>query len=85
MLDRIANTYFTSDVDAKNRVRSLNEYNKINLNEMGRNSMQDDGFFKVSQQSDHEFGDEIACIDGQSNKFEWMMNDDNNDNNNDDD
>ena len=62
--DKIANIYFTSDVDARNRVRDLNEYNKINLNEMGRKSMQDDGFFKVSQQSDHEFGDEIACIDG---------------------
>ena len=40
MLDKIANTYFTSDADAKNRVRSLNEYNKINLNEMRRTNMQ---------------------------------------------
>ena len=32
--DKIANIYFTSDVDARNRVRDLNEYNKINLNEM---------------------------------------------------
>ena len=38
--DIIANVYFTSDVDAKNRVRSLNEYNKINLNEMRRTNMQ---------------------------------------------
>ena len=30
--DKIANIYFTSDVDARNRVRDLNEYNKINLN-----------------------------------------------------
>ena len=62
--NRITNIHFQSNVGANDRVRSLNEYNKINLNEMGRNSMQDDGFFKVSQQSDHEFGDEIACIDG---------------------
>ena len=34
--DKIANIYFTSDVDARNRVRDLNEYNKINLNEMRR-------------------------------------------------
>ena len=34
--DKIANMYFTSDVDAKKRVRDLNEYNKINLNEMRR-------------------------------------------------
>ena len=35
----IAKIYFTSDVDAKDRVRSLN------LNEMRRKNMQDDGFF----------------------------------------
>ena len=32
----IAKIYFTSDVDAKDKVRGLNEYNKINLNEMRR-------------------------------------------------
>ena len=36
-------TYFTSDVDAKDRIRSLNEFNKINLNEMRRTSVHDDG------------------------------------------
>ena len=30
--DKIANVYFTSDINARNRVRDLNEYNKINLN-----------------------------------------------------
>ena len=39
----------TSDVDARNRVRDLNEYNKINLNEMGRKNMPDDGVFNISQ------------------------------------
>ena len=34
--DKIANIYFTGGVDARNRVRDLNEYNKINLNEMRR-------------------------------------------------
>ena len=34
--DKIANIYFTSDVDARNGVRDLNEYNKINLSEMRR-------------------------------------------------
>ena len=48
--DKIANIYFTSDVDARNRVRDLNEYNKINLNEMRRKNMPDDGdgAFKIS-------------------------------------
>ena len=32
--DKIANIFFTSDFDARNRVRDLNEYNKINLNEI---------------------------------------------------
>ena len=26
--DRVANVYFTSDVDAKNRIRSLDEFSK---------------------------------------------------------
>ena len=30
--DKIATMYFTSDVEAKDRVRGLNEFNKINLN-----------------------------------------------------
>ena len=30
--DRTANVYFTSDVDDKNSIRSLNEFPKINLN-----------------------------------------------------
>ena len=71
MPDRIANIYFTSDVDAEDRVRSLNESNKINLNEIRRKSAQDDGFFNVSQHSDHELDDEIASMDdGQSNEFD---------------
>ena len=48
----------------KKRVQnSLNEFNKFNLNEMRRNSVQGDGFFNVSQYSNHEFDDEIASID----------------------
>ena len=45
--DKIANIYFTSDVDARNRVRDLNEYNKINLNVMRRKNMPDDGAFSI--------------------------------------
>ena len=30
--DRVANIYFTSDVNAKSRISSLNESSKINLN-----------------------------------------------------
>jgi len=57
-----ANVYFTSDVDAKNRIRSLNELSKINLNEIRRTSMHDDGVFNDYQFSDQEFNDEIASI-----------------------
>ena len=34
--DRTANVYFTSDVDDKNSIRSLNEFPKINLNGIRR-------------------------------------------------
>jgi hypothetical protein len=50
--DRIANVYFTSDVDAKNRIRSLNEFFKINLNAIRRAGMHDDGVFNDCQLSD---------------------------------
>ena len=52
----------TSDVDAKNRIRSLNEFSKINLNAIRRAGMHDDGVFNDGQFSDHEFDDEIASI-----------------------
>ena len=52
--DKIANIYFTGGVDARNRVRDLNENNKINLNEMRRNNMPDDGVFNISQNSNHD-------------------------------
>ena len=35
----------TSDVDAKNRIGSLNEFSKINLNAIRRVGMHDDGVF----------------------------------------
>ena len=43
--DRTANVYFTStsDIDTKNRIRSLNEFSKINLNAIRREGMHDDG------------------------------------------
>ena len=43
--DRVANVYFTSDVDAKSRISSLNEFSKINLNEVRRAGAHDDGVF----------------------------------------
>ena len=65
--DRTANVYFTSDVDAKNRIRSLNEFSKINLNAIRRAGMHDDRVFNDCQLSDQEFDDEIASIDSQTN------------------
>ena len=43
--DRMANVHFTSDIDAENRIRSLNEFFKINLNAIRRERMHDDGVF----------------------------------------
>ena len=37
------------------KIRSLNEFHKINLNEMRRKSAQDDEVFNDCQYSDHEF------------------------------
>ena len=34
--DRVANVYFTSDVDTKSRISSLNEFYRINLNDIRR-------------------------------------------------
>ena len=59
---KTANVYFTSDVDAKNRIRSLNEFSKIILNAIRRAGMHDDGVFNDCQLSDQEFNDEIASI-----------------------
>ena len=49
--DRTANVYFTStsDIDTKNRIRSLNEFSKINLNAIRREGVHDDGVFKDYQ------------------------------------
>ena len=64
--DRTVNVYFTSDIDAKNRIRSLNEFSKINLNAMRREGMHDDGVFNDCQFSDQEFDDEIVSLDSQT-------------------
>ena len=64
---RTANVYFPGDIDAKNRsrIRSLNEFSKINLAEcdIRREGMHAWrwSFFKMIV-SDHEFDDEIVSI-----------------------
>ena len=60
--DRTANVYFTitSDVDAKNRIRSLNEFSEINLNAIRREGMHDDEILNDCQLSGQEFDDEVA-------------------------
>ena len=60
--DRIANVYFTSDVDAKNRIRSLNEFFKINLNAIRRAGMHDDGVFNDCHLSDQEFVEKLPLL-----------------------
>ena len=64
--DRTVNVYFTYDVDAKNRIRSLNEFSKINLNAMRREGMHDDGVYNDCQFSDQELDDEIVSVDSQA-------------------
>ena len=64
--DRVANVYFTSDVDAKSRISSLNEFSKINLNEIRRAGVHDDEVFNECKLSDQEFDDEIASITSNS-------------------
>ena len=59
--------YFTSDVDTKDRDRSLNEYSKINLSEMRRKSMPDDGVFNISQNRNHSVDNDVESNDSQAN------------------
>ena len=69
MLDTylVANVYFTSDVDAKSRISSLNEFYGINLNEIRRAGVHDDGVFNECKISDQEFDDDIASINSKDN------------------
>ena len=67
VFDKIANIYFRSDFDARNRVRYLNEYNKINLNEMRRKNMADDGVFNNSQNSNHNVDNDAESNDSHVN------------------
>ena len=74
--DRIANVYFTSDVDAKNRIRSLNEFCKINLNAIRRDGMHDDGVFNDCLINDHDFDDETASINSNMSVMENIISND---------
>ena len=65
--DRVANVYFTSDVDAKSRISSLNEFSKINLKEIRGAVVHDDGVFIECKLSDQEFDDDIASINSKDN------------------
>ena len=60
--DRVANVYFTSDVDAKSRISSLNDFYRINLNDVRRAGAHDDGVFNECKISDQESDDDIASM-----------------------
>ena len=62
-----SNVYFTCDADAKSRISSLNEFSKVNLNEIRRAGAHDDGVFNECKLSDQEFDDEIASINSKDN------------------
>ena len=51
----------------------INEYNEINLNEMRGKNMQDDGFFNISRDSNHDVDNDIVSIDSQMNSMEVMI------------
>ena len=45
--DRVANVYFTSDVDAKSRISGLNDFYRINLNDVRRAGAHDGRDIKI--------------------------------------
>ena len=65
--DRVANVYFTSDVDAKSRISGLNEFYRINLNDVRRAGAHDDGVFNECMISDQEADNDIASINLKDN------------------
>ena len=57
-----------SDVDAKSRISSLNEFYRINLNDVRRAGAHDDGVFNAECKiSDQESDDDIASINSKDN------------------
>ena len=60
--DRVANVYFTSDVDDKSRISGLNEFYRINLNDVRRAGAHDDGVFNECMTSDQETDNDVASI-----------------------
>ena len=65
--DRVANVYFTSDVDVKSRMSGLNEFYRINLNDVRRAGAHDDGVFDECMTSDQETDNDIASINLKDN------------------
>ena len=65
--DRVANVYFTSDVDVKSRMSGLNEFYRINLNDVRRARVHDDGVFNDCMTSDQETDNDIASINLKDN------------------
>ena len=65
--DRVANVYFTSDVGAKSRISGLNDFYRINLNDVRRAGAHDDGVFNECKISDQESDDDIASINSKDN------------------
>ena len=63
--DRVANVYFTSDVDAKSRISTLNDFYRIHLNDVRRAGAHDDGVFNECKISDQD--DDIASINSKDN------------------
>ena len=83
--DRVANVYFTSDVDAKSRISGLNEFYRINLNDVRRAGAHDDGVFNECKISDQESDDDIASINSKDNGDDDDADDDDDDADDDDD
>ena len=65
--DRVANVYFTCDVDVKSRMSGLNEFYRINLNDVRRASAHDDGVFNECMTNDQEIDNDIVFINLKNN------------------
>ena len=69
----------------KNRISSLNEFYRINLNDVRRAGAHDDGVFNECKISDQKSDDDIASINSKDNGDDADDHDDDDDDDADDD
>ena len=65
--NELATIHLLSDVDARSRISGLNEFYRINLNDVRRAGAHDDGVFNECMISDQEADNDIASINLKDN------------------